>query len=79
VRAKFQCVGKHHAHTHQPDSVFCEVKLIPVWTGENGENASWSKATPQGQVTLGITNPDAIDAFDLGKFYYLDFSPAPAK
>lgn len=76
VRCKFQCVAKNHAHTHA-DSVFCEVKLIPVWTGEDGANASWSKATPQGSLTMGITNPDAIDAFDLGKFYFLDISEAP--
>jgi hypothetical protein len=53
VQAKLQCVGKKQAHTHSPDSVFCEVKLISVWTDENGENASWSKAAPLGQATLG--------------------------
>lgn len=78
VRAKFQCIGKNHVHTHSPDSVFCEIKLMPVWTGEDGANASWSKATPQGQITMGITNPEAIEVFDLGNFYYVDFSPAPA-
>lgn len=77
VRAKFQCIGK--AHSHQlGDAVFCEVTLCPVWEGENGENRSWSKATPQGRLTMGITNPDAVEAFELGKFYYLDFTPAPA-
>jgi hypothetical protein len=76
VRCKFQCVAKNHTHTHAPDSVFCEIKLIPVWTGEDGANAAGSKATPQGQLTMGITNPAAIDEFDLGKFYYLDISPA---
>jgi hypothetical protein len=75
VRAKFQCVGKNHSH--QPaENVYCEIVLVPVWTGENGENASWSKATPNGRLTMGITNPAAIDTFDLGKFYYLDFTPA---
>lgn len=78
VRAKFQCIGKNHSHQHAPDAVFCEITLIPVWTGEDGANASWSKATPQGRLTMGITNPAAIDEFELGKFYYLDLSSAPA-
>jgi len=79
VRCKFQCQGIDHKFTGSPDHVFCEVKLVPVWTGENGENKSWSKATPQGQLTMGITNPEAIAAFELGGYYYLDISPAPER
>jgi len=26
---------------------------------------------------MTITNPGAIDAFELGKFYFVDFTPAP--
>jgi hypothetical protein len=56
--------------------VYCEIKLIPVWTDEDGANASWSKATPQGALTMGITNPAAVDEFDLGKYYFLDITPS---
>lgn len=75
VRAKFQCTEKKHSH-QGGDSIYCEITLIPVWTGEDGANASWSKATPNGRLTMGITNPGAIDQFELGKFYFLDFTPA---
>jgi hypothetical protein len=75
VRAKLQCIEKKHAH-QGGHGVYCQVVLIPVWTGEDGANATWSKATPNGRIELGITVPEAIDTFELGKFYYSDFSPA---
>lgn len=74
VRAKLQCIEKKHSH-QGGDNVYCEVVLIPVWTGEDGANASWSKATPNGRITLGITVPEAIAVFELGKYYYSDFTP----
>jgi hypothetical protein len=49
------------------------VKLAPVY---GDANRPWSKATPQGQVTMTITNPEAIETFTLGKSYFLDFTPA---
>lgn len=60
------------------DSVFAEIKLAPVYSGQDGKpvNADWSKATPQGSIVLGVTNPDAIAKFELGKFYFVDFTPA---
>lgn len=73
VRAKFWVSEINHRHTH---GTFAEVKLAPVYDDGNGVNKTWSAATPQGQIAMSITNPDAIAAFELGKSYYIDFTPA---
>jgi len=71
VRAKFFVSGIHYAHVTQ--GVYSTVKMAPVY-GE--ANKPWSEATPQGEITMSITNPDAVDKFELGKAYFVDFSPA---
>jgi len=40
------------------------------------ENAQFTRATPWGEISLGIDNPAAIEQFEAGKAYYVDFSPA---
>lgn len=75
VRAKFQVTEINHRHTHNAANTFAEVKLAPVYETGDGVNKSWSLATPSGQISLGITNPEAIKGFDLGKFYFVDFTP----
>jgi hypothetical protein len=42
-------------------------------------NKTWAKYTPSGKIELSIDNPDAYEAFVLGKTYFIDFSEAPAK
>ena len=75
VRAKFWVKSIHHSHVsnNDPGAVFAEIKLAPVY---DDDNKDWSKYTPQGEITMGITNPGAIAAFELGKKYYIDFTPA---
>lgn len=72
VRAKFWVSQIHHHHV-PGTAVFAEVTLAPVY-GE--ANKPWSEATPQGQIKMSITNPDAVSAFELGKNYFVDFSTA---
>lgn len=75
VRAKFQCLTKNHMHTGSTDAVQIEVRLNAVYA--NGEaNKEWSKWTPNGQITMTITNPAAAELFELGKEYFVDFTPA---
>ena len=50
-----------------------EVKMTPV-IGGSDENKSFSKYTPSGDLSLHITNPDALDFFKAGKEYYLEFT-----
>lgn len=54
------------------------VKLNPVYsTDPNHENKSFADATPSGDITLQINKGrPAANAFELGKEYYVDFTPA---
>lgn len=44
--------------------------------GADPENVRFTKATPWGNISLGIDNPVALEQFAVGKSYYVDFSPA---
>lgn len=70
VRAKFKCTGI--------DNVSDEAKSIhlePVISG-SPENAEFFKWTPSGKITIGCVNPRANEQFEVGKEYYVDFTPA---
>lgn len=41
------------------------------------ENERFHKASPSGTLTMTVDNPEALAKFELGKSYYLDFSPVP--
>ena len=69
VRAKVTCNGivgnKVTFNTvYEPDA------------SKDTENARFTKATPWGTIELGIDNPAALEQFESGKMYYVDFSPA---
>jgi hypothetical protein len=53
-----------------------EQVLLGVVTADTEENKTWSKYTPQGEVTMTITNQDALGAFTPGAEYLLTFEPA---
>ncbi len=76
VRAKFQCesVTKHAYGSEQ-----VKLRAVCAAPGEklNAENESFSKATPNGSMEMGIDNPGAQGFFKPGQSYYLDFSEAP--
>lgn len=44
--------------------------------GADPENVRFTKATPWGNITLGIDNPAALNQFKVGESYYVDFTPA---
>jgi hypothetical protein len=54
------------------------VKLAPVYgNGDpNHENTKFWQASPSGEIRLGTVNPEAWQAFELGKEYYVDFTVA---
>jgi hypothetical protein len=76
VRAKFvvQSVLHMHGSADQKTGI---VTMIPVYAGLDGvpANAEWSKWTPSGEIKMTITT-DALEQFELGKSYFVDFSPA---
>lgn len=68
IRAKFKVIEKTES-----DLGF-QVKMYPV-TGGSPENAEFYRYTPAGQIDLTTINKSAADAFEVGKSYYVDFSP----
>lgn len=42
------------------------------------EDQRFQKATPTASIEIQIDNPAAVDKFELGQDYYVDFSPVNA-
>lgn len=74
VVAKMRCVERRDCQgSADPAQKSTTVRLQPVYASE-GPNATWSKYTPSGQVEMQITNPAAVEVFELGKCYLVHFS-----
>lgn len=72
VRAKFYCSEVED----EPTSEQKVVKFYPVVSGSE-ENKSFAKYTPGGNLQLCISyDTPASEAFEQGKEYYIDISPA---
>jgi hypothetical protein len=65
VRAKCQVISIRDS----------EVTLEPVVSGSK-ENEQFWKYTPAGRIHLHIDNENALEKFEEGKEYYVDFTPA---
>jgi len=76
IRAKFQVHSVEETLAYDGGNVET-VKLNAVY-GNGEANASWSKASPSGQITMTISNPDAKGKLPVGAFVYVDLSIAPA-
>lgn len=58
------------------DNGDCVLKATPVM-GNEGDNADYSKYTPNGSIELHISaGTKAVEFFEAGKSYYVDFTPA---
>lgn len=69
VRAKFYCeavTNFNHGNSQQ-------VKLSAV-TGGYPEDNEFSKATPAGDLSMTVDNPEVNGFFYPGNTYYLDFT-----
>lgn len=74
IRAKFFCQSTT-AHAYGGKDVF--LTAVSGKPGEKmNEDAGFNKATPSGEVKMRIDNPAAVDFFQPGKSYYLDFEEA---
>lgn len=52
------------------------IKMSPTYsTDPNSENKKFWDASPGGQLSLNCVNAEAVSALELGKEYYLDFTP----
>lgn len=71
VRAKVVCEGidgnaVKFRTVYEPDA------------SKDTENARFTQATPWGEIRMGIDNPKALEQFQPGTEYYVDFHPATA-
>lgn len=53
------------------------LKFQAVGADEVPENQRYHKYTPSGCLEISVDNPAAVEQFELGKSYYLDFTPVP--
>lgn len=76
IRAKFW-VSELRRWNNDEKTSGGTVKLLPVYSSDpKHENKSFWDATPQGEISLGISNPEAYHQFELaiGKEFYVDFT-----
>jgi hypothetical protein len=67
--AKFKCVEKAKNQYNE------KISLEPVTSGSK-ENEEFYKTTPSGVIHIQTCNPEAANLFEVGKEYYVNFSPA---
>lgn len=73
IRAKFQCHKVEHV-----TGGYRTATLGAVYS-QTGENADFAKATPSGQLVISISpETPAVDFFEPGKDYYLEFEAVAA-
>ena len=76
VRAKFTCVNV--IEPPEGEELF-QIELVPVIGYDekgNSENTDFWKYTPSGSISLGTCNAAAAKQFEVGKEFYVDFTPA---
>lgn len=72
TRCKFSCVSVEHFEGSR------QVKLSALYSNNRPEDNQFSSATPSGQLSMVLTNPETLDFFKPGKAYFLDISEVPA-
>jgi hypothetical protein len=82
VQAMFYVSEINHRATGRPEDVNVQIKMAAAFGGylrglPEG-NGDWSKYTPSGELTITITNPVAIEQFEIGAVYSLTFDKASA-
>jgi hypothetical protein len=77
VRAKFRCDRAEKQPISDGHQV--HVSFNAVYGDDGSANASWSRWTPSGQLSMTISNPGLVDHFVVGKEYYLDITEAEAE
>jgi hypothetical protein len=84
VRAKFKLSGVKTEAVGTADgkeNIVYTLEFRTVSQGDeklDAENKVFWKYSPGGSISLNCINPGAMAQFEIGKFYYVDFSQAPA-
>jgi len=78
VVAKFRVSSRteYAGYASEPGKTMESVKLMAA-AGE--ENKSWAAATPAGTIDMTITNPAALDQFQVGEYVMVTFEPVEAE
>lgn len=78
VVAKVTCTSLGTASPTAPaDNVVTFTTVYEPDASKDPQNARFTKATPNGTIQMAIDNPAAIAQFEVGKNYFVVFSPAP--
>jgi len=77
TRCKFRCnsVLPINPASELPSGVIVNLSAVTSDDAES-ENGKFWTATPSGQTTLWISNPEGAAVFAQGTDYYVDFTPA---
>lgn len=76
TRAKFKVESiTTRAHWQRDKGHIGQVRLVPVG-GDSEENKRFYEATPAGAIELGTINQEALAQFEIGREFYVDFTPA---
>jgi len=74
VRAKFVC-DELTRYNGGGGKVILKAVYDP---DENSENGKFFEYTPSGEIDLSIVSESALNEFEAGKEYFIDFNEAPA-
>ena len=79
-RAMFYVTEINHRATATPGDVNAQIKMAAAFgtylKGLAEGNKDWSKYTPTGELSITITNPAAIEQFEIGEVYEMTFEKA---
>ena len=70
MRSKFRC------ESNEGDENSKTAKLTTEYS-DSPEDNMFNKATPWGNIEIGIDNPSAMNFLKPGKSYYVDFTEVP--
>ena len=75
VRAKFMLTERTE-QSYGGDHKSVKFVFTPQYDPSIEEDRRFAKASPSGRFEIQVDNPAAIQQFELGKQYYVDFAPA---
>lgn len=73
VRGKFRLVESTQVDWNKDAR---KLKFQAMCNDVTEKKLKFHKATPTGEIAMTVDNPSAVEQFEIGKSYYVDFSPA---
>lgn len=79
VRAKFRCNSIELFSAEPGGNRRVKLGAITAGPDASDEDKAFWRYTPSGTVEMTIDNPPASELFEIGKTYYLTFTPADGR